>query len=281
MTTAAAVRETGILFRGPLVVGILEGRKTETRRTRALDVVNGAPDAWRAPHQNDGGRWIFRNVNGADPFVVRCPYGEPGDRLWVRESWTAAASNPRAFGGIEGWCWWHQLPASMRGAKNAHALFYRADGVEVLFDGGGRDEDAPVDLVAHWPHLTMEQPRRPPRWLPSIHMPRWASRLLLDVLQVSVARVQDITTGQIWNEGVQIPVSERGSPLWRLSSPNPAGKVPSSYLPGDARAAASVDDVARAHWADLWDTTNWKRGFGWDLNPWVWVIRFRPAEVAR
>lgn len=260
MTTAAAVRETGILFRGPLVVGILNGRKTETRRTRSLDTVNGAPDAWRAPHMNDGGRWIFRNVNGADPFVVRCPYGEPGDRLWVRETFAHAAPGTRLV--------------AYRADGECGAWIDDGDGGRLWNRHGGIIE-VPGAAGPSWGLGAFGG-----RWRPSIHMPRWACRILLDVLQVSVARVQDITTGQIWNEGVQIPVSERGSPLWRLSSPNPAGKVPSSYLPGDARAAASVDDVARAHWADLWDTTNWKRGFGWDLNPWVWVIRFRPAEVA-
>lgn len=112
-------------------------------------------------------------------------------------------------------------------------------------------------------------------------MPRWACREVLEIVEVRIERLQAITTGSIWNEGVQIPVGDRGAPLWRLAPSNPAGKLPHDYVPGGARVAratASVDDVARAHWADLWDTTNWKRGLGWECNPWVWCIRFRRIE---
>lgn len=237
--TATAVRERPILFSGPMVRAILDGRKTVTRR-----VYKPAPGF---PHQ-DGE--VTGNPNESSTWVEwgPCPYGAPGARLWVRETWAAG----RRFDKVAP----RDIPAGS-------FIWYEAT--------------HPGDL-----HITDCGARG--RWRPNIHMPRWASRILLEVLQIRVTRLHDITTGEIWNEGVRIPVSDRGAPLWRLAPSNPAGKLPVHYLPGGAaaaRAACSVDDVARAHWADLWDTTNWKRGLGWELNPWVWVIRFQPAGVAR
>jgi hypothetical protein len=155
------MRERPILFSDPMVRAILEGRKTQTRR-----VVKGMALEWLAPD-------VFTPDVVADPANHLCPYGAPGDLLWVRETWnefwaeeltegrysqTGQAGSPA------------RLPERMRVA-------YRADG----------------DL-AHAEHGRA-------RWRPSIHMPRWASRLTLRVTSVRVERLRAITEEDARAEG--------------------------------------------------------------------------------
>ena len=91
------------------------------------------------------------------------------------------------------------------------------------------------------------------KWRPSIHMPRWASRITLEVTNVQVERVQDITNDDCGAEGV-LPVDSECQDL--------------------TGAWVEVDDYFHP-FIELWDSLNAKRGFGWDTNPWVWVINFR------
>jgi len=128
------------------------------------------------------------------------PYGMPGDRLWVRETFDIFT--------LEG--------------ENIPSLLYKADSTAVPIIGTGA-----------W-LLSLEH-----KWRPSIHMPRWASRLTLEVVGVYVQRVQQMTVIDCSAEGV----------------------VPAT-LPA---------------FEELWNTINAKRGFGWDVNPWVWVVTFRLA----
>jgi len=89
-------------------------------------------------------------------------------------------------------------------------------------------------------------------WIPSIFMPRWASRLTLEVTGVRVERVQDISEEDAETEGVEPPM---------LHPDDPANL-----------------DVARGAFADLWDAINAKRGYGWASNPWVWVVTFTRVQ---
>lgn len=228
---SAATRERPILFSGPMVRAILDGRKTQTRR-----VVKPQP-AFRpetVAEITEGGRLRLEDVvraaweHGEGP---RCPYGSPGDRLWVRE---------------------------------AHALL-----------PGIAGDDRPVYRA------DFGDSRPQPPWRASIHMPRWASRILLEVTDVRVERLQEISTEDVWAEGVQIPVTEDRRPLMRMS-PNAAGKVPASYLPQGRcfpdQPPLTTDEWAMSHFADGWDELYAKRGYGWDANPWVFVIEFRRLE---
>jgi len=195
--------ERPILFSGEMVRAILDGRKTQTRRVVKL------------PHNNPLGAWEPTVVGGKgvcyDKAMTRpapeeaaiwhtrtgdclgCPYGQPGDRLWVRETFV--------------------------GAGNLGVL-YAADcprGTESGVEGG---------------------------WRPSIFMPRWASRLTLEITEVRVQRVQEISRGDAMEEGCPFANMADG--------PDP-----------------------RDWFRDLWDSLNAKRGHGWDTNPWVWAITFR------
>lgn len=246
MAVAAAVRERPILFSGRLMRAILEGRKTVTRR-----VVKPQPNAEGCPNAKmvDLGS-AFGLLDGCLSGEWRCPYGVPGDRLWVRENWSAALSNARAFPGgssryESGWRWWHDVPAGMRSLENAFSVFYQADGLEV-YTGTAPGEELP-DLVRDWQVRASSAPRKPPRWLPSIHMPRWASRISLEVTEVRVERLHEITEDEVLAEGATWNVLM--TPYERIRA-----------------------------FADLWNEINHPRGYGWGTNPWVWVIRFRRIE---
>lgn len=201
------MKERPILFSAPMVRAILEGRKTVTRR-----IIK--PTQPRAD-----GLWPA----GRDP-LPDCPYGQPSDRLWVRETWMPDA--PRdgtwddvAFFGCKG------SPLSMIPAqyRTPEHVIHRAS-----WDGH--------DMVG---------------WKPSIHMPRWASRITLEVTGVRIERLQDISEADARAEGIE--QSERTG----------------GWLPGNCAAP---------EWAfrELWESIN---GAGsWNANPWVWVVEFRRIE---
>jgi hypothetical protein len=172
------MKERPILFSGPMVRAILDGRKTQTRRAIR------PPMPWR-----DG--W------GVGLGEYNCPYGQPGDRLWVRETWA-----PKQW--EKGAC-------------------YRATGD--LLDTG---------------HC---------QWRPSIHMPRWASRITLEVIGVRVERLQDISEADAEAEGCE--------PLPMCGGPEVGGY--NCYQSG---------------FELLWGSINGKLA-PWSSNPWVWVVEFQ------
>jgi hypothetical protein len=98
------------------------------------------------------------------------------------------------------------------------------------------------------------EPDEPPKWRPSIYQPRWASRITLEVVSVRVERVQEITTADIRAEGVDDGYT------------NP-------------RMGKRHDNGMRMAWEELWDSINAKRGYGWESNPWVWVITFKRLKA--
>lgn len=217
-TTTEAVRERPILFSGPMVRAILEGRKTMTRRVLrnpddgvSTTMEDGAPLGC-----DDSGFWHRRP----------CPYGAVGGRLWVREAFSYAATSG------------YDAPDDGRWTPDGHApcpVWYRAT------DEG--QADGP--------------------WRPSIHMPRWASRLTLEITEVRVERLQEISQVDAACEGVEPEVYEYDT----------GGQDPSGRWLTD-----TVVDYT-SPFAALWDSLNAERGFGWDTNPWCWVVGFRVLEV--
>ena len=185
------MKERPILFSGPMVRAILDGRKTQTRR-----VCVGQRELSRA----------------ADFQISRCPHGQPGDRLWVRETW--GRIHPGALSKLD------PDPKS-----TFWRIAYRADG-----------ETVP----------SMEEHGE--KWKPSIFMPEFASRITLEIESVRVDRVQEITEEDAKAEGVEFM----------------------RFHP-DSDETLSSRDLFEI----LWDSINLERGFGWESNPWVWVITFR------
>lgn len=209
------MKERPILFSGPMVRAILSGQKTVTRRAMKhqpqkapVDVVDGVP-SWDSPTNYAGE--VQMNTQRGKP----CPYGKPGDRLWVRE--TFSRSNP---GGDDG------------------VYFYRADGRFPSVMGGGCFYGDEI-------------------WKPSIHMPRFASRILLEVTDVRVERLQDITEDQARAEGI----IDGG--CTNCGNNEPCGC--------DCPSPSAVDSFVY-----LWQQINGPKA--WDANPWVWVVEFKRVE---
>ncbi|WP_121497089.1 hypothetical protein [Pseudomonas aeruginosa] len=216
------MKERPILFNDQMVRAILEGRKTVTRR-----VVKPAPVGdlkWNQRSMNTG---IVHNWTD-DLRMYECPYGQPGGQLWVRETWQYAD-------------WTEEGEPYIR---------YQADGARVLH------EDFPIEwaprIEREWVELSdpanyaIDGRAADRRWRPSIHIPRWASRILLEITDVRVERLQDITPNQCIAEGA-----------WREK---------------DKELGRGQEAIAA--FADLWRST----GGDWDANPWVWCVSFRRVE---
>jgi hypothetical protein len=214
------VKERPILFSGPMVRAILGGHKTQTRRVLGH----------RGNLSDYDGSGYFETRDGEHVAIERlCPYGVPGDRLWVRETWTALhpADDFNEFGGIPS-------------RNDCCDIYYKAD--DPL---RGADRDV-----------------RGYGYKPSIHMPRWASRLLLEVESVRVERVQDISEQDAIAEGCE---------PW----------IPCGSITGTRNiiGGAMVEVKYRDAFAYLWDRKNGKRRFEWESNSWVWVVTFKVVNT--
>lgn len=206
--------ERPIIFSGEMVRAILDGEKTQTRRIAKV-TSEGCPPGFLTPLAG----FVPRRP---EQHVEYCPYGQPGDRLWVKESYalTGELANARLrdFG----------FP---RESLRDH-LRYRAD-------ADGYDE-------------TVQ------RWRPSIHMPRWASRITLEITGVRIERLNEISEADAIAEGVERTVTDDG---WRRYA-----------TPAEELAGLPPVRSARASFKTLWESIH---GPGsWDANPWVWALTF-------
>ena len=185
------MKERPILFSAPMVRAILDGRKTQTRR---IVKQKHLPFLENITGNFLDGKWDQR------PF----PYGKPGDRLWVRETF----------------CYHDDLAMYL----------YKADDVTCC------------------------------KWKPSIHMPRIASRILLEVVNVRVERLNDISEEDAIAEGINLP-----SPYVGIG------------MDGEVIESETISWMPSDYYKELWESIN---GPGsWDLNPWVWVVEFKILEV--
>jgi hypothetical protein len=204
--------------------------KTQTRRLVKLgpdDFVKGG-ELWRT------GRW----GSSAQP----CPYGAPGEYLWVRETWAPCTR------------WLTQV------ALLGHT-HYRADGAvgRRVRTSGGREwwertghtlGLAPSGMPGAWVVP-------PARWRPSVHMPRWASRILLEVTAVRIERLQSISEADALAEGVE--------------------RVGSGFRAYDEESPPFLETDPRFSFRSLWRSTN--GADSWAANPWVWVMSFERVPL--
>lgn len=217
-----AVKERPILFSGPMVRALLAGRKTQTRRVVKPQPPATAVDAGHIMSGNpaSNGVWLWLDsteLMDASPIGdgFRCPYGVPADRLWVKET--------------------HAIVP-----RTAYAM---SEGVQQTLRPD--DEHDAAIYAAGW------ERSRPGRWRPSIHMPRWASRLTLAITDVRVERLQDITAADAHAEGCD----------------------PVHMQPGGATGNPSDGWLDyREGYRSLWNQINGPDS--WDANPWVWAITF-------
>ena len=261
------MKERPILFSGPMVRAILDGRKTQTRRfytvatlpdglksyqQEELKLIDGVVHGRRADSQT----WNVM-VGGKGPRgegnPERCPYGQPGDRLWVRETYSEQhpAAIPEGRYSIDGM-------AGIPGPPGVtYRCVYRADGEPLQI---WRTADYPYystngpkdDIDTKYPTVTSNFSRggKAIHWTPSIFMPRWASRITLEVTGVRVERLREIGTNDCYEEGIE----------------RPAGPLLGSVV--------TERDNARNAYRKLWDSINAKRA-PWSSNPWVWAVEFK------
>jgi len=213
------MKERPILFSGEMVRAILDGRKTQTRR--AIKPQPRPMFLGGCGWYPDGDANKKKHYASVKHFIKGmpidfCPYGQPGDRLWVREGFRLISQL-----GPETWdTFLHpQYKSDMK--------------------------------IGHICSIMREFYK--PGWKPSIHMPRWASRITLEITDVRVERVQDITDEGIMAEGFGY-----------------------NQLREDGRMKNGFPIIDG--FADLWDSINAKRGYSWDLNPWVWAISFKVKD---
>lgn len=224
------MKEHPILFSGPMVRAILEGRKTMTRRVinPQGNIQPGCWDACRFQYSDtgySGPGWYCWDEGCEDDgsHFVRCPHGQRGDRLWVRETFAHDQCNQE--------------------------IWYKAGQV-----GTGNT----------W--ITGSPPKGE-KMRPSIHMPRWASRILLEIVSVRVERVQDISEHDARQEGAE------AKNVFDLKN------APASLTGWRPGLIISSSPRFRHGFYELWESINARRGFGWDANPWVWVIEFERIDA--
>ncbi len=231
-------KERPILFNGEMVRAILEGRKTVTRRL----VMGGQIPALDPSANVEGMRWsaigqrhprygycVFGETEEACALELGergvCPYGKPGDLLWVREAWQLHEKFTD-----------NCVVVYKANERNSWTEFHRRFPVEVA-------------------RGTPAKPFQAHGFRPSIHMPRWACRILLEVTDVRVERLQDITEDQARAEGI----TDGG--CTSCGNSEPCGC--------DCPSPSAVDSFYH-----LWKST----GGDWDANPWVWVVEFKRVD---
>ncbi|MGQ6038986.1 morphogenetic protein [Serratia sp. IR-2025] len=208
------MKERPVIFNGEMVLAILDGRKTQTRRVIKLSHERGMVNP------------VIRGRNGEISSIscrlapTLCPFGQVGDRLWVRETWQGPLVDEEHLDDYR---------------ANADK-FQAPEFCEYAADGGTRPEFCDLD----------DNTRQ--GWRPSIHMPRWASRISLEITAVRVERLNDISEEDAKAEGVKAGV-----------------------CPGHEHMMHQV--AFSELWQSIYGAESWR------ANPWVWVIEFKHVEV--
>lgn len=227
-----AIKERPILFSEAMIRAILEGRKTQTRRVvkwkvrqKGLNLAFSGLEAGFYHSDLVASGYVLRSRGGAGgcwndrTWPIHCPYGQPGDRLWVRESFSFGISDNPADKGQVGFMFGEE--------------------------GDGLHPDSPKDS-AQWCRTWKKKP--------SIFMPRWASRIALEVIGVRIERLHEISEADAKAEGVK-------------------------PFPKDPEGDCFTDGLHRTAYQFLWNEINgWRGPKCWDANPWVWVVEFRRVQ---
>lgn len=239
------MKERPIIMTAESIGAILDNRKTQTRRVIKPQPPQKLDLCYQAHTGPSKGAWSFTDRDASRAYEMwHCPYGQPGDLLWVRETWkpiwyldinwTCPGGEPQEN---HDWCMLD---------PEARKLFEEDGGLDAPIAGYRADGELPeLGADLEWAKV----------WTPSIFMPKWACRLWLRVTGVRVERVQDIGNHDAVAEGMQ-----------------PRENVP--YTVGHTHF-----EMPRKVFTEGWDSINAKRGFGWDINPFVWVVSFERAET--
>lgn len=212
------MKERGMIFNGEMVRAILDGRKTQTRRIMKNQPAGDYPET-PALIRNVGTGFQWHGLYG-ESSIFNCPLGSIGERIWVRETFRVHSR-----------------------ATDVATLVYRAS-----------VRNSWTEQTHRVPVAVCNKPATPEKWTPSIHMPRWASRLLLEITDVRVERVQDIS---------QIDAIAEGGP------------------PDHPSFSKISREMGFSDWPRSWFAQTWWGIYGreaWNTNPWVWVIEYKRVE---
>lgn len=236
------MKERPILFSGEMVRAILDGRKTQTRRIFKF-------------HPEDDGfvfnekGWPYRSESDGEGLIdmceipYKCPYGKKGDRLWVRETWYCDHVFERDYdktGRLSLYSLTEKECENEWRGKNDEHMYFKADTPSGDFQKAG-----------YWAEPGSH-------WKPSIHMPRWASRINLEITNVRVERLQDISEEDAKAEGIKRQTPEHNGPMkYTINLDYGSFNQP----------------TAKECFKGLWENINGEDS--WDQNPWVWVIEFK------
>lgn len=236
-------------MKGPLVKQSEAGNKTQTRRLKALEEINKNPDRWEFVRLYDGYAKFCEKHNYTKEVYVKCPYGVPDDILWVRETWAQTTN----VNNMDGFPWRPHFPLEEYNGRLQSAYIWKSDGPIEWVDEDGLTTDKSY-------------------WRPSIHMPKSACRLFLQITDLRVERLQDISQEDAKAEGLAC-LSKDGGITYKYGIPDKDG------LPG-------IDNHGWP-WQE-WNTkpveafkTLWGKVNGldsWQANPWVWVITFKRID---
>jgi len=242
------IRERPILFSAPMARAILAGTKTQTRRVvkppRGHELANlrySEEDDRYSGRHDDPASWGYPFYEDSAPAALSdwlnlCPYGQPGNRLYVRETWRVGAR------------WDDSKPSDI--PPNGCTVLYRAGGFTTNGDNGERIHGGECSNP-DWAGKTRT----------AIHMPRWASRIDLEITGVRVERLNAISEADAAAEGTSCYVC--GGPM-DGSSEEDCHCFHAKAKPSDFRA--------------LWESINGLES--WGQNPWVWVIQFQSTKAS-
>ena len=235
-----------ILFNAEMVRAILDGRKSCTRRL--VKFFSGENPRWTGYIKD--GLMLYNGRN--EPCIRKVPY-QPGDILYVRETWRVGA-----------WDIFNQMIAFDYKDGTCGELTYIHD--RELFDrlvNQSRNDARQAKCEYNGVDFVWEKGKSPCRWHPSIHMPKEAARIWLKVMNVRVERLQEITDEQAKCEGIQYDECPTGFTWKQETDMHNCYTTPIGAMQALWNSTIKKSDIDR---------------YGWDANPWVWVIEFERCE---
>lgn len=245
------MKEKPIIFSADMVKTILDGKKTMTRHL--VKFKDFTTDGITPLHIElvEGRYCLFNERNGWLIGYPKCPYGKIGDRLWVREAYTVTG--------------WNHDDGSVY-------IKYLADGREQYFDNETDEMECAIDSLVNSVCKELDKRKVPmlndeaydcsldenkPRNRSPMSMPRFASRILLEITEIRIERLQDISEQDCEKEGF------RFLPATRIC-----------FQPNNNNGSNNYKSI----FGKYWDTLNTKKGYQWASNPWVWVIEFKKVH---
>lgn len=235
------VKERPLLCPAHEVRAILAGHQTQFRRVIRLQPTQFT----HVDYDDDLGWHLWWDVceSCGDPNVWQetapmKPPGQPGDRLWCRETWAQSAYSGRA----------------LHTDQPVHevTINYRADGASRQIRLGEHEDSGRVKADG-----TIA-------WRPSTQMPKWASRITLEVTDVRVQRVQEISHDDVFAEG--------------MTTETLVGSTVNIHKDGKTTEATMMFSSPTYAFTTVWNSLNAKRGHPWDSNPWIWAVTFKRVQ---